>query len=321
MYYMVSYNMLIGKQVGFLTLFLNRDRFAHDMIIDAHNHPNWHGYDADRILANMDEQGIDQMWLFSWEVSEDEYSPSYHSVLPPGGTGIPLQDVLEVGRRAPDRFVLGYMPHPRRADAIDRLKAAVEIHGIQVASELKVRVPFDDPDAIDLYHACGQMRLPVTIHLDYPIASGNGIGGRYPRPHYWYGGSLDALERAIVECPETVFIGHAPGFWAHISNDDRHRTESYPDGPVVPGGRVEHMLRTYPNLYADLSAGSGLKAITRDPEYGRGFLTEFSHRLLFGRDFFDSRLMDYLQSLDLPEDIFRPIASGNALRLLDRYLD
>ena len=75
------------------------------MLIDAHNHPNWHGFNAEKILRNMDEQGIDQMWLFSWEVPEDEYAPSYHAVLPPAGTGIPLEDVIAVGREAPERFV------------------------------------------------------------------------------------------------------------------------------------------------------------------------------------------------------------------------
>jgi hypothetical protein len=176
-----------------------------EMIIDAHNHPNWHGHDADLILAHMDEYEIDQTWLFTSEVSEDEYSPKYHSVLPPRGSGIPLADVLGVGKQAPDRFVLGYMPHPRRPDA---------------------------------------------------------------------------LERTMIECPETVFIGHAPGFWAHIPDDVRHTTESYPEGLVTPSGRVGHMLRTYPNLYADLSAGSGLKAIDRDREFGRQFLVECSDRLL-----------------------------------------
>ena len=95
------------------------------MLIDAHNHPNWHGHDAKKILKNMDEHGIDQMWLFSWEVPENEYDPSYHKVLPPGGTGIPFEDVLQVGKEAPDRFILGYFPHPKRPDAIDRLKAAI----------------------------------------------------------------------------------------------------------------------------------------------------------------------------------------------------
>ena len=242
------------------------------MLIDAHNHPNWHGFNAEKILRNMDEQGIDQMWLFSWEVPEDEYAPSYHAVLPPTGLGIPLEDVISVGRQAPDRFVLGYMPHPKRPDAIDRLKAAVEIHGIRLASELKVRLSFDDPDALRLYEFCGEQKLPITIHLDYPIDHGKGA---YPRPNWWYGGSLDAFERAVKACPDTVFIGHAPGFWAHISDDDQYDKVSYPDGPVVPGGRVGALFKTYPNLYADLSAGSGLRALQRDPQFGRQFLIDF----------------------------------------------
>lgn len=287
------------------------------MLIDAHNHPNWHGFNADKILRNMDEQGIDQMWLFSWEVPEDEYAPSYHAVLPPTGTGIPLADVIEVGKAAPDRFVLGYMPHPKRPDAIDRLKAAVEIHGIRLASELKVRLPFDDPDALRLYAFCGEHKLPITIHLDYPIDHGR---GSYPRPNWWYGGSMDAFERAVVACPETVFIGHAPGFWAHISGDDQFDKVAYPDGPVLPGGRVGQMLRTHANLYADLSAGSGLRALQRDADFGRQFLIEFQDRLLFGRDYFDTRLMDFLLEIKLPPEAFAKITHRNAEHLLNAYL-
>ena len=288
------------------------------MLIDAHNHPNWHGFNAKKILENMDEQGIDQMWLFSWEVPEDEYSPSYHRVLPPIGSGIPLADILEVGRQAPHRFVLGYMPHPKRPDAIDRLKAAVEIHGIRLASELKVRLLFDDPDAIRLYHFCGEQKLPITIHLDYPIDHG---GSSYPRPNWWYGGSLDAFERALAECPETAFIGHAPGFWAHISGDDLATREVYPAGKVLPGGRVPEILRQYPNLYADLSAGSALNALARDRAFSAAFLVEFQDKLLFGRDYFDTRLMDFLLEMDLPAAVFEKIAWRNAQGLLENYLD
>jgi predicted TIM-barrel fold metal-dependent hydrolase len=288
------------------------------MLIDAHNHPNWHGFNARKILKNMDEQGIDQLWLFSWEVPEDEYSPQYHSVLPPTGTGIPLEEVLAVGREAPDRFVLGYMPHPKRPDAIDRLKAAVEIHGVRLACELKVRLSFDDPDALRLYQFCGEQKLPITIHLDYPIDHGN---GSYPRPNWWYGGSIEALERAVRACPQTAFIGHAPGFWAHISGDDRALREAYPTGPVSPGGRVSQLLRQYPNLWADLSAGSGLNAISRDPAFGRAFLLEFQDKLLFGRDYYDTRLMDFLAAQELPSAAFDKIAYQNAQRLLTSYLD
>ena len=282
------------------------------MLIDAHNHPNWHGHDADRILANMEQHGIDQMWLFSWELPATDCDPRFQGVLPPGAVGIPLADVLEVGRAAPAKFVLGYMPDVKRPDAVDRLKAAVEIHGIRVASELKQRVLFDDPDALEVYRFCGEHKLPITIHLDYPIAAGY----RYPRPTWWYGGSLDSFERAVTACPETIFIGHAPGFWAHISGDDCAAKESYPTGPVMPGGRVLHLLDTCPNLYADLSAGSGLTAISRDPAFGKQFLERYQDRLLFGRDYFDGRLMDFLQSLDLEPEAFAKITHRNAQRLL-----
>ena len=47
------------------------------MIIDAHNHPNWHGFNAEKILRNMDAQNIDQMWLFSWELPENEMPVVY----------------------------------------------------------------------------------------------------------------------------------------------------------------------------------------------------------------------------------------------------
>ena len=80
-------------------------------------------------------------------------------------------------------------------------------------------------------------------------------------------------------------------------------------------------MRQYPNLYADLSAGSGLKALQRDRDFGRAFLCEFQDKLLFGRDYFDTRLMDYLLELELPKKVFDKIAYQNAQRLLSSYLD
>jgi hypothetical protein len=43
-------------------------------------------------------------------------------------------------------------------------------------------------------------------------------------------------------------------------------------------------MRKYPNLYGDLSAGSGCNALARDPEYAIKFMTEFQDRLMFGLD-------------------------------------
>lgn len=284
------------------------------MIIDIHNHPDWHGHDLNRFLKNMDENGIDQSVIMSWECPTHEYDPSYLHVVPEPGEGgpIPFSRCLSYAERAPSRFILGYCPDPRLPYAVKKLRAAVEIYGVRLCGELKLRMFYDNWDALDLYRYCGEAGLPVTVHLDYRFANAYPI----PRPDYWYGGAIENFERAVAACPETNFLGHAPGFWAHISGDDLFDKNAYPSGPVVPGGKLLQMLDRYPNLYCDISAGSGCNALKRDPEFGRRFLIDYQDRLLFGRDYFDHAHRDFIDSLDLPADVLEKIYSGNAIRLL-----
>lgn len=284
------------------------------MIIDAHNHPDWHGHNLDKYLENMDRHNIDVTWLLSWECPADEYDPSYNYCVPETGPNgpIPFSRCLSYVERAPGRFVLGYAPDPRRPEAIDRLRAAVEIYGVKVCGEVKLRMMLDNPDAIRMYRFCGEKGLPVVVHLDYEFDTGY----KYPRPNWWYGGGIDALERAVAACPETIFLGHAPGFWAHISGDNQYNKVPYPKGKVKKGGKLIKMLKKYPNLYCDLSAGSGLNALRRDPEFAREFLLEFQDRLLYGRDYFDNAHQEFLNSLGLPAEVLEKVYSGNALKLV-----
>lgn len=285
------------------------------MIIDAHNHPDWHKHNLDRFLDNMAANSIDVTWLLSWECPKDEYDCSYLHALPPGAESespIPFSRCISYAERAPGKFVLGYAPDPRRPEAIDLLDAAVSIYGVRVCGEVKLRMMYDNPDALRMYRWCGEKGLPVTVHLDYEFDSGR----KYPRPNYWYGGGIEALERAVQRCPETIFLGHAPGFWAHISGDDQFDKEAYPKGPIEPGGKLIQMMRDYPNLYCDLSAGSARIALERDREFARDFLLEFQTRCLYARDYFDSAHRELLNSLDLPADVLDMIYSGNALRLV-----
>ncbi|TEU19232.1 MAG: hypothetical protein E3J25_00115 [Anaerolineales bacterium] len=283
------------------------------MIIDAHNHPDWHGHNLDRFLQNMAQYNIDKTWLLTWECPPDEYDPEHnHTSLRDGWGPIPFSRGLRYTEHAPDRFVLGYAPDPRRADAIDRLGAAIEIYGVRLYGELKLRMMYDNPDALRMFRFCGEKGLPVTVHIDYEFDTGS----KYPRPSWWYGGGIEAFERAVRACPGTTFIGHGPGFWAHISNDDLYDQVPYPTGKVVPGGKLPQMFRQYPNLYADLSAGSGLNALTRDSPFAREFLLEFQDRLLYGRDCFDNRMQEFLNSLGLPQETLTKIYAGNALRLV-----
>ncbi len=285
------------------------------MIIDAHNHPDWHGHDLKKFIANMDEYGIDKAWILSWECPRDEFDPVFsHAVVSSDLYGpISFARCRSYAEREPDRFILGYAPDPRRPDAVDQLKAAVNIYNVKVCGELKVRMMYDNPDALRLYRYCGEAGLPVVLHIDYEIPSERD----YPRPNYWYGGGIDALERAIIACPETIFLGHAPGFWAHVADDNAWSTSSYPEGKIENTGRVQEMFRKYSNLYGDLSAGSGFNALKRDLDQAKSFITEFQDRLLFARDCFDGRLMELLNQLELDESIREKIFYKNADRLVN----
>lgn len=282
------------------------------MVIDTHMHVFWYGYDPDKLVQNMDEHGIDLAWLLSWEVAEGMYDHGYDKTFMSPYVGMPLESVWEACDQYPDRFVPGYAPNPKMPHAIEKLKRAAK-QGVRVSGEHKFRVLFDDPDAIRLYRVCGELGLPVTLHIDVPYLPPNDLA----KPvQWWYAGDISNLERALEQCPDTIFLGHAPGFWREVSGDADGDPNAYPNGPVKPGGRLRPLFDKHPNLYADLSAGSALTAISRDREWGQQFLIDYHERLLFARDYFDSRLMDYLRSLDLPEQVWKAIMSGNALRLV-----
>lgn len=284
------------------------------MIIDDHNHANWHGHDFNKFIENMDKNGIDVTWILTWLSPMDEVDPdtcyAFGTEYEKGP--ISFENCLAYKQKAPDRFVLGFAPDPRKPDAIDRLKSAVAIYGVQVYGELKLRMMYDDWDAIRMFRYCGEAGLPVLVHIDYEFPKRY----NYPRPNWWYGGGIEAFERAVAKCPETNFLGHAPGFWAHISGDDQYDKVPYPTGKVKEGGKLVEMLRKYPNLYCDISAGSGANALKRDPEFTKKFLTEFSDRVLYGRDYFDNVHQEVLNSLGLPSEILDKIYYKNALKLV-----
>jgi predicted TIM-barrel fold metal-dependent hydrolase len=279
----------------------------------------WLGRDDKGLVADMDEHGIEYAWLLTWTVAPWEDRPDCHSLLNPlnlraDGThrGITLGDLITARDRYPNRFVLGYCPHPLVGHAPALLRAAVEIHGVQVCGEWKFRIPFDDPRCLELFHVAGQLQLPVVLHLDVPYLKNRGKLAYQP---LWYGGTIDHLARALAACPATIFIGHAPGFWREISGDAVDDPAWYPAGPIRGRGRLYGLLDQYPNLWADLSAGSALIALRRNPKNAARFLTRYSDRLLFARDQYGQELWAFLQTLRLPAEVQRKICHQNAERL------
>lgn len=287
------------------------------MIIDAHNHPDWLGHDFKQQIENMNSYGINKTWILSWECPEDEYDPIQNHLFHEnmgvnGASPAGFERCLSYYRSAPDRFILGFAPDPRRPSSMARLKAAISLYGVKIYGEVKVRMMYDNPDAIAMFRFCGEQNLPVVLHFENPFDTGR----MFPRPNYWYGGDMDTLERVLVQCPETKFLAHALGFWANISADDQANSTSYPTGPVIGEGKVVKLMRKYSNLYADMSANSGVNALTRDLNFTRHFLTEFQDRVVYSRDCFHNKHQQLLNSLGLSEDILQKIYCGNALSLI-----
>jgi len=100
----------------------------------------------------------------------------------------------------------------------------------------------------------------------------------------------------------------------------------YPKTPVTRGGITDRLLSDFPNLYGDLSAGSGLNSMLRDEEHARQFLARHQDKLLFGSDCSDTagqgdkclgaRILAAIRRLAPDQAAVRKILSGNASRLL-----
>jgi len=190
------------------------------------------------------------------------------------------EEILDAAQAHPARFIPFCNIDPRQIGNsgdtdfrghLEYFKAA----GCKGLGEITANIPFCDPRVMRLFEQCEEVGMPVLFHIA-PFA-----GGCYGLIDEL---GLPGLQEALGRFPSLTFIGHSQPFWSEISADvTPQNRNTYPSGPVIPG-RVPELLRGYPNLYGDLSAGSGFNAISRDPEFGLGFLDEFQDRLLFGTD-------------------------------------
>lgn len=185
----------------------------------------------------------------------------------PDGLTVPTEDVLELHRQAPDLVIPFCSVDPRADDALPRLEKYAA-QGCVGCGEQKLCLPIDDPRSKDVYRVCGELGLPITVHLE----------------EHNYNTDVLNFERVLEEFPQTVFIGHAQSFWAYLEPSP-NPVNGYPKGPIDTPGPTFRWLITYPNLYGDLSAGSGLNGLTRDEDFTRELLLgQAWHKLLWATD-------------------------------------
>jgi predicted TIM-barrel fold metal-dependent hydrolase len=269
-------------------------------MIDCHQHADWHGRGVNDLIAYMDTVGVDATWALSWESTDGGLEPGYQH--------ISVSATFAAAAAFPDRVIVGAAPDLRRERVLDLIR---EYHrqGAKVLGEVKLRVITDTPELIQGFRLAGELGMPVLFHLELPRIADGALT-------QWYLGDIDAVERTLQKCPDTTFIGHGPGWWAHISRDKHGYESSYPAGPVIPGGGVVRLMEKYKNIYSDLSASSGLRAISRDLKFTKQFLRNFSDRILYGTDYWDTRLLDHLRNLALSAETFNKIMHKNALKLV-----
>jgi predicted TIM-barrel fold metal-dependent hydrolase len=141
---------------------------------------------------------------------------------------------------------------------------------------------------------------------------------------YNYG--FERFHTMLDKYPSVNFVGHAQTWWANIDRRHDDQTVLYPKGPVTRGGLTDRYLSDYANMYGDLSAGSGLNALTRDEAFTRDFLTRHQDKLLFGSDCNDhegrgpacqgAQTIAAIRRLAPSREIERKLLFGNAKRLL-----
>jgi hypothetical protein len=101
---------------------------------------------------------------------------------------------------------------------------------------------------------------------------------------YNYG--FERFYKVLEKHPHTIFVGHAQTWWANVDKSYTDDAKNlYPKGShITPGGLTDRYLSDYPNMYGDLSAGSGLNAFTRDEEHTRAFFQRHQDKLIYGSD-------------------------------------
>jgi len=266
-------------------------------VIDIHQHTPYSGRTADQLVAHQRTMGITRTVLLP-------AGSKYELAAGAGGN----DTVIELARRYPNeyRFFANELPDiPETKKVIEKYLKAGAI-GI---GEQKFPVECDSK-AMQLVAGIAQHHgVPVLMHFQ----------------HGTYNLGFERFYKLVERFPKVNFIGHAQTWWGNI--DKNHQQEvMYPKGPVTPGGITDRLLSDYPNVYGDLSAGSGLNALVRDEDHARDFLKRHQDRLIYGSDCSDrdgtgqgcsgSQQLAVVRRLAPDEQAVRKMLSLNAAKVM-----
>jgi predicted TIM-barrel fold metal-dependent hydrolase len=270
---------------------------AAEPVIDIHQHTCYAGRMDEELIAHQAAMGVTR------------------TVLLPAGSLTSLdvgaggnRSVMDLAKAYPDKFSFFANEVPTLEGARAELEKYLQAGAIGIG-EQKFWVECDSPAIHLLAEIAEEYSVPVLLHFQHGV----------------YNLSIERFHNVLSKHPKVAFIGHAQTWWGNI--DLRHEQRVlYPRGAVTAGGLTDRLLADYPNMYGDLSAGSGLNALLRDENHARGFLERHQDKLLYGSDCDDrqgtgaacsgSKCLAAVRRLTPRAETARKILYENAARLL-----
>lgn len=281
---------------------------APEPIIDIHQHVGYSGRTDAALLAHQRTMGVTTTILLP--SGRPETRASTHQG---AANGLQAQahgnDACEQFARTHTGYRFGANEVPDVTDAIAEIERYLK-RGAVMIGEQKFGVACDSAEMQRLYQCAQANGVPVLMHWQ----------------HEMYNHGFDRFHLMLEKYPRVTFIGHAQTWWANIDKGHADQKVLYPKGPVTPGGYTDRYLADYANMFGDLSAGSGLNALTRDEAFTRDFLTRHQDKLLYGSDCSDpigeggkcqgSQTIATVRRLAASKAIERKLLHDNATRVL-----
>ena len=232
------------------------------------------------------------------------------------------EEMLRMVAKNPDRFIPFCNLDPRSlyntGDApLEYVLKYYKDKGCKGVGEVTANLDMLDPRVQNLFKAADNCGIALTFHLSPQNVKTYGLIEEM---------GLKKLEKTLQKFHNVKIFGHSQAFWAEIAaNPTVEQRNGYPKGKIEEEGAIAKLMRKYPNLYGDISAGSGWNALARDEEYAVKFLNEFQDRLMFGTDICSpdtpTPLVDFMLKLrnenKISEEVFQKVARENIIRILD----
>jgi predicted TIM-barrel fold metal-dependent hydrolase len=276
-------------------------------IIDIHQHLGYSGRSDEAFLAHQQRMGIARTILLP--AGRPVSTPSTHDGKSNGldAQALGNEACYEFARRHGRAFMFAANEVPDIPEAAKEIESYLKRGGVAIA-EQKFGVDCDSPVMQRIYDIARAHRVPVLMHWQHAM--------------YNYG--FDRFHRMLERYHDVRFIGHAQTWWANV-DAKADQTVMYPKSPVTRGGLSDRYLTDYPNMFGDLSAGSGLNALTRDEPFARDFVARHQDKLIFGSDCSDpdgagtsclgAQIIAAVRRLAPDKAAERKLLHGNAVRI------